>query len=99
MARLEVDDELLEKFKRSIGDDVDNTDLDDHYIEHLQTALFDLSTDDISTKQLKSELGQAVTVLYAEALMNKTDIATNQTISLLRNKLAIISKGDKYAEQ
>ena len=94
MEKVEVDSALLEKFKRSIGDDVNSDDLDDYYIEHLTTAMFDLITDDISVTQLKTELGQAVTVLYAEALMNKTDIATNPTITLLRNKLSLLTKGD-----
>ena len=94
MSNIGVSNSLLQKFKKSIGDDVNNTDLDDHYKEHLQTALYDLSTDDISIKQLNSELGQAVTILYAEALMNKIDTATNPTITLLRNKLSLLSKGD-----
>lgn len=92
---VEVDDKLLAQFKLSIGD-FNSTDLDDYYKNHLFMAMSDLISDDISTIQLNTELGRALTILYAEALMNKTDIATNPTITLLRNKLSLMSKGDRY---
>lgn len=93
---MSVSDELLKMFKRSIGDYNNFVQNDDYYTNFLDQAISDLITDDISENQLNSELGQAVTILYAKALMNETDIATNQTISLLRNKLSLLSKGEKY---
>lgn len=93
---MSVSEELLEKYKKSIGDLNSDFTQDDYYTNFLEQAIADLITDDISEEQLNSELGKAVTILYAKALMNETDIATNQTISLLRNKLSLLSKGDKY---
>lgn len=92
-----VSDELLKKFKVSIGDFNNNADneLDGYYKNFLSLALSDLESDDISETQLNSELGQSATILYAEALMNKTDISANQTITLLRHKLAILTKGER----
>ena len=94
MVKIEVDEELLEQLKTTLGD-FNSDDLDNYYITHLEIAQSDLMTDDISVKQLLSPLGRALTVLYAEALINKTDIATNPTISLLRNKLSLMTKGDR----
>lgn len=91
---LEIDKNLLLKFKLSIGD-FNGNELDDYYENQLKMAIADLNTDDISIDALNSELGQALVVLYAKALMNETDIATNPTISLLRNKLSLITKGDR----
>lgn len=91
-----VSDELLKKYKNSIGDFNDDFVQDEYYTNFLEQAIVDLITDDISEEQLNSELGQAVTILYAKALMNETDIATNPTISLQRNKLSLLSKGDKF---
>lgn len=84
-----ADDKLLSQFKLSIGD-FNGDELDIYYKNQLNMAIADLITDDINEKQLNSELGRALTILYAEALMNKTDIATNPTISLLRNKVAMM---------
>lgn len=91
---MSVSDELLAKFKMSIGDFGSNTP-DDYYVNFLQVAKSDLETDDISEEVLDTELGIALTVIYAEQLMNKADIATNPTITLLRNKLSLMTKGDR----
>ena len=82
----------LNQFKMSIGD-FNGDALDSYYNVFMDAAVADLSTDDISEEVLNNELGQALICLYAEALMNKTDIATNPTITLLRNKLSIMTKG------
>lgn len=95
MSNIQVSPELLKQFKRSIGDYNDDVLMEDYYNNYLLMAKSDLITDDISIEVLDSELGRALTILYAEALMNKTDIATNPTISLLRNKLSLITKGDR----
>lgn len=91
---MSVDSDLLNQFKLSIGD-FNGSDLDNYYINQLSMAQSDLVSDDISEAQLNGELGRALTILYAESLMNKTDIATNPTISLLRNKLSLMTKGEK----
>ena len=88
-----IDQDLLELYKTSIGD-LESDDLDNYYKTFLEMAIADLMTDDISFDALHSSLGKSLIVLYAECLMNKTDIATNPTISLLRNKLALIKKGE-----
>ena len=92
-----VNEELLELYKKSIGD-FNGSDLDDYYKTFLMMAKSDLITDDISSAVLDTPLGRSLIVLYSEALMNKTDIATNPTISLLRNKLSLITKGDRVTD-
>lgn len=86
--------ELLSKFKISIGD-FNSSELNNYYKQMLTMAISDLISDDISIDVLQSEIGMQTTILYAEALMNKEDIATNPTITLLRNKLSLITKGDR----
>ena len=85
-----VSEDLLKMFKKSIGDFNATTIMDDYY-----TNFLNMENDDISEVQLSTILGQSTICLYAEALMNKTDIATNPTITLLRNKLSDMTKGDR----
>ncbi|MBO5963145.1 MAG: hypothetical protein J6P97_01530 [Bacteroidales bacterium] len=88
-------DALLNKYKLSIGDfNKENNPLDEYYKTWIDRAVFDLAEDDISAERLSSNLGQSLICLYAEALMNKTDIANNSTITLLKNKLSLSTKGD-----
>lgn len=89
-----IDSNLIMQYKLSIGD-FNGKELDSYYSNFLFMAKSDLLTDDISEDVLNTELGKALVILYAEALMNKTDIATNPTITLLRNKLSLITKGDR----
>ena len=90
-----VSADLLKLYKQSIGDLNDNRNpLDDYYKGFLIAALADLGSDDITKERVDSELGMFTTCLIAEALMNKTDIANNSTITLLKNKLSIMTKGD-----
>lgn len=91
-----VNDELLDMYKKSIGDFNKNAIMDNYYTNFLNMAIADLENDDISEMQLLTMLGQSTICLYAEALMNKTDIATNPTIALLRNKLSDMTKGDRF---
>ena len=91
----EVTDELLKDFKLTIGDFSGSSELDAYYKKQLVMAMSDLISDDIDSFVLMTELGKATTILYADCLMNKQDIATNPTISLLRNKLSIMSKGER----
>ena len=91
----EYADEVLRQYKLSIGDlNNENNPLDDYYNSFLNRAYSELIEDDISVERLNSELGISLVCLYAEALMNKTDIANNSTITLLKNKLSILTKGD-----
>lgn len=100
MSELQVSDELLKQYKTSIGDlNSSDTEQDNYYKNFLLMAMSDLITDDIDDKVLNSELGKALTILYAKALMNDTDIATNPTISLLRNKLSLMTKGDRVDDK
>lgn len=87
--------QLLVKFKRSIGDmDTGTNPEDEHYKQFILMAYADLASDDISEEQLESELGQSLIVLYAEQQMNGVDIASDKNVELLRNKLSIMTKGD-----
>lgn len=69
--------------------------MDAYYQQFLDLARADLLSDDISDTVLNEDIGVSCVILYAEALMNKADIATNPTISLLRNKLANMTKGER----
>lgn len=92
---MSVSASLLKLYKQSIGDfNFENNPLDEYYSVFLTLAYADLSTDDISIQNLESELGQSLICLYAEALMNKTDVAKDPTITLLKNKLSLMTKGD-----
>ena len=91
-----VSDDLLKLYKQSIGDlNANGNPLDDYYKGWLIKSYAVVSADDISENRLDSELGKALICLIAEALMNKTDIANNSTITLLKNKLSILTKGDR----
>ena len=95
---MSVSSDLLNLYKRSIGDfNLDENALDEYYKVFLNAAYADLISDDISEENLNSDLGKSLTCLYAEALMNKADIANNPTITLLKNKLSIMTKGDDFA--
>lgn len=95
-----VTPELIGILKKSIGDLNANDDsLNDYYTAQLQTAIADLSAEDISETQLDSDLGKQAIVFYAKILMNGEDIATNPTINLLKSKLSIATKGDRYNVQ
>ena len=87
--------DLLKLYKQSIGDfnEIGNP-LDEYYKGWLISAYADLMEDDISEERLNSELGQFLVCLTAESLMNKTDVANNSTITLLKNKLSLLTKGD-----
>ena len=86
---------LLSKFKKSIGGFTSDATMDAYYQQFLDLARADLLSDDISDTVLNGDIGVSCVILYAEALMNKADIATNPTISLLRNKLANMTKGER----
>ena len=91
-----ISDDLLKLYKQSIGDFNANINpLDDYYKGFLVSALSVLESEDISKTNIDSELGKFTTCLIAEGLMNKTDIANNSTITLLKNKLSIVTKGDR----
>ena len=91
-----VSDNLLKLYKQSIGDlNADGNPVDDYYKGWLIKAYAVVSADDISVERLDSELGKALICLVAECLMNKTDIANNSTITLLKNMLSIQTKGDE----
>lgn len=87
---------LLAMLKRSIGRLDNGTELDSYYQSKIDTAVADLSTDDISEAALNTDLGRSLIVLYAVKLMNDEDIASDSAIRLMRNKLTSITRGDRY---
>lgn len=90
---------LLPKFKLSVGDlTPTSTELDDYYENFLTSALEILRSNDISETTLKTELGQTSVVMYAKALMDGIDVATDNTCVLLRNTLSVRTKGERYAD-
>lgn len=91
---ISVTTELLNKFKKSIGD-FNGDGLNEYYTEQLETAIAEFSAEDISDTQLQSELGQKAIIFYAKTLMNGEDIATNPTINLHKIKLSLATKGER----
>ena len=91
-------DELLAKFKLSIGDLTPGNALNEYYSNFLCMAKWQLLSNDISEEALSSQMGQSAVILYAEALMNKRDIANDATLTLLRNMLSTETKGARYAD-
>lgn len=90
---------LLSKFKLSVGDLTPGASgLDEYYESFLISATAILRSNDISEAALKSELGQSSIVMYAKALMEGTDTATDPTCVLLRNTLSVQTKGERYAD-
>lgn len=88
--------EILRQLKNSIGYIGDDNDL--FYNQKIDFAIADLSSDDISITVLTSELGLMCIVLYAEALLEETDkVVTSGTLSLLREKLSLATKAERYA--
>ncbi len=90
---------LLPQFKLTIGDLTPSSDLDGYYLNFLTMAAASLLEDDISEAVLSSELGVSAVVLYAKALMNEKDTATDPTLILLKNTLSVQTKGDRYADR
>lgn len=89
---------LLPQLKLTLGDLTPSSDLDDYYLNFLTMAAAGVRKDDISDEVLKTELGDSYIVLYAEALINKKDVATDPTLILLRNTLSVQTKGMRYAD-
>lgn len=90
---------ILEQFKINIGDfGPSDANMDQYYNNFINNAIALLLNDDISSDVLDSDLGKATIVLYAEALMNKEDVANNSTITLLKNTLANKTKGDRIED-
>lgn len=91
-----MDKNLLAMLKKSIGRLDNGTELDSYYQSKIDTAVADLSTDDISEAALNTDLGRSLIVLYAIKLMNDEDVASDSAIRLMRNKLTSITRGDRY---
>ncbi len=92
--------DLVNTFKLTIGDLTPGTENDDYYQNFINQAKALLLSNDIDEKTLTDTvLGQSAVVAYAEALMNKRDVATDPTLTLLRNTLSAQTKGKRYADQ
>lgn len=89
---------LLKPLKKSMGVLVDDTSNDAFYEANLEIALSDLLSDDITKDVLDTPIGQNTQILYAQALIEKKDIATHPTINLLKNKLSAMTKGERYSK-
>jgi len=89
---------LLPQFKLTIGDLTPSSDLDEYYLNFLAMAAASLRQNDISDEVLSTDLGCSAVVLHAKALMDKTDVATDPTLILLRNTLSVQTKGNRYAD-
>ena len=87
--------ELLKKLKQSIGVLYNDTSLDSFYGTKLQIAINDYLAEDISESVLATEYGKDAVVLYAIALINQVEIATNPTIIFTKNKLSLLTKGER----
>ena len=90
---------LLAKLKLAIGDLTPGKELDDYYMEKLDTAQAIIAANDISDSILATELGMSAIVLQAQVLMGNVDADEgNRTIILMRNTLSAQTKGERYGE-
>ena len=89
--------DVLTTLKKSIGDMNATSNMDDFYKTNIKIAYSDLETDDIDKTILESELGKATIVQYAKLLINEQDVASNPTLLILRNRLADMTKGNRYS--
>lgn len=94
----EISDDLLKTLKLSIGNLMDDGSLDSYYKAQLDIAYADLLSEDISEEVLQTAIGHTTQILYAQALINKQEIATNPTILSLKIKLSTMTKARRYAE-
>lgn len=93
-------DELLTMLKKSRGMLDTDTSLDEYLKEFIDAAKADLGSDDISETILATDIGKQTIVLYAQKLIDNQDIATNPTLTYLRNKLSAMTKGEEgYANR
>ena len=89
---------ILPKFKLSVGDLTPGEEMDEYYLNLLTMAKEQILSNDISETVLDSELGASAIILYAKALMNEKDVATDPTLILLINTLSAKTKGERYAD-
>jgi hypothetical protein len=87
--------ELLTKFKKSIGDLSGDTALDDYYTNCLTQAQAMLTSEDISATVLETDVGEFATILCAELIMTQKNLADNSTLTLLRNILTAKTKAER----
>lgn len=86
--------DLLKILKEDLGDFSREQEVDNYYLTKIDIAIADLLTEDISEKILQGNLGKSAIILYAKLLIKEQDIASNPTLTLLKNKLSCISKGE-----
>lgn len=92
-------EEMLKKLKLSIGIiRSKDTSLDEFYKQKIEEAEADYLSEDIDEKVLISEFGQNAVVFYAKLLIENADITTNPTIIFLKNKLSILTKGERVEQ-
>ncbi len=92
--------DLIAMFKLSIGDLTPTTENDGYYKTFIDQAKAILLSNDIDeVVLLDTDLGKTTVVAFAEALMNKRDVAVDPTLTLLRNTLSAQTKGQRYAEK
>lgn len=89
-------EDLLKSLKLSLGDLGDSSELDAYYLHKLMTARNEFLADDISEDVINSDFGKNAVVYYAVLLTKDQDIATNPTLTLLRNKLSAMTKGERF---
>lgn len=90
--------ELLSRFKKSLGIIVDDGELDEYYSELIVQSTALISNEDISEEILSGELGQSAIILAAKALMNNEDVTENKTIILMRSALSNSTKGARWKD-
>lgn len=93
-----ADEKLLESLKKSLGVLIDDNSSDAFYEKKLEIAQYDLESEDVSKTVLDTDIGRATQILYAQALIEKKDIATHSTIIFLKNKLSAMTKGERYSK-
>ena len=88
--------DVMTMFKLTIGDLTKGTEQDAYYQTFIDQAKAYLLSEDIDEDVLLTDLGAVALVAYAEAFMQKRDIASDPTLLLLKNQLSARTKGHRY---
>ena len=91
--------DLLKKFKLNRKElNVTNKKLDEYYQSLLDSAKAELKAEDITEGVLKTEYGQNCIIHCANLMIEGIDRATNPTMTLMKNTLSSMTKGEQYSD-
>lgn len=89
---------ILNRLKSERGILVSDTSADAFYNEKITFAISSLLSEDIVDCSLRTDFGKTVIIYYASLLIDGKDIASDATLTLMRNTLSAMAKGERYSD-